>query len=279
MGKSSTKSLNVTQRRLRNNGHKPIEIFGVLIPRNVKHAYDLDKENDNSFWKDAMEKEINSLLKMNVFQFHPSNYLVKGGRMTICTSTYDFTVKHDLRRKARLVNGGHVTDASMYDSYAATIHTENIRLLLHIVASNNLNILTGDITTAYINAYTEEKIYSSAGPEFGAKEGYRVIVKKALYGLKTSAHNWFHHFATTLREMDFKQSKLDGAIWYCHREDKSGYDYIGHHVDDFIIIADDPDPYMKYIKTKYEVSGDDIPEFYLGINCDVTRIEIIGLFC
>jgi hypothetical protein len=44
-------------------------------------------------------------------------------------------------------------------------------------------------------------------------------------------------------------------IWEA-RDDDSGYDYIGYCVGNFIIIADDPDPYTKYIRYKYEVSGD-----------------------
>jgi hypothetical protein len=43
----------------------------------------------------------------------------------------------------------------------------------------------GDVGNAYINAYTEEKVYAIAGPELSNKEGCVVIIKKALYGLKT----------------------------------------------------------------------------------------------
>jgi hypothetical protein len=72
--KSINQQIETTQRRIRKTDHKPVEIFGVIIPKNVKHAYELDKENGNTLWKDAMQKEIKSLLKMNIFQFHPLNY-------------------------------------------------------------------------------------------------------------------------------------------------------------------------------------------------------------
>lgn len=192
-------SIDLTQRRFKSTSLGPKEMFGVTIPKNVLHAYKLDKQNGNTLWGDAIQKEINALLKMKVFQFQPSSYcLSKQEGWQYAPLRMIFAVKHDLRRKACLVVGGHVTNASMYDRYAATVHTENIRLMFYLLVTNNVNVLTGDVGTAYINAFTEEKVYSSAGPEFGNKNGYKVIMRKALYGLKTSAHAWFHHFAKTL---------------------------------------------------------------------------------
>jgi hypothetical protein len=252
----------------------PIEMFGVKIPKNVTQAYEFDKENGNTLWTDAISKEINSLLNMSTFEFYsPGYHFSKSEGWQFAPLRMIFAVKHDLRCKARMVAGGHVTDASMYDRYAATVHTENIRLLFYLLVHNNLDVLAGDVGTAYLNAITEEKIFSTAGPEFGDKQGQKIVLKRALYGLKTSAHAWFHHFAGTLREMGFRQSKLDGAVWFKLCNTGDGYDTIAHHVDDFLIAARNPTQYMNYIKTKYVVTGDEIPEFYLGINCDVTSEE------
>ena len=59
--------------------------------------------------------------------------------------------------------GGHVTDASNYDKYAATIRTENIRIQLFLAARDKSEGLGGDIGTAYFNVYTDEKIWSVLG--------------------------------------------------------------------------------------------------------------------
>jgi hypothetical protein len=118
------------------------------------------------------------------------------------------------------VIGGHATNASMFDTYAATVYTENIRLLFYLIVYNNIDILTEDFGTAYVNASTEEKTYSSAGEKFDNKKEYKVVLKKALYGLKTSVHAWLHHFSGTLRNMGFKQYKLDCGILYRLRDNK-----------------------------------------------------------
>ena len=51
-------------------------------------------------------------------------------------------------------------------------------------ALNGLDILACDIQNAYLTAISREKIWTVAGPEFGAEEGSNMLVKMALYGLK-----------------------------------------------------------------------------------------------
>ena len=224
-------------------------MFGIKIPRTVEEALRFDKENGNTLWADAIAKEITSLLKYNVFEFHnEKHHFPKSEGWQYAPLRMIFNVKHDLRRKARLVIGGHVTDAEMYDCYAATIKTENIRLLFYLMVSQGLSVISGDVGTAYLNSITEEKIYTRAGPEFGDKQGCILRVVKGLYGLKTSAHAWYQRLSASLRQMGFRLSRLDGAFWYRLRDDKSGYDYLAHHVDDFIIAAKDPNIYLQKLK-------------------------------
>ena len=79
-----------------------------------------------------------------------------------------FDVKsEDLRRKARMVAGGHVVDATMFESYASVVHTRSIRLLMTVAVNHNIPFVTGDIGNAFVQAKTKEKIYSIAGKEFG----------------------------------------------------------------------------------------------------------------
>jgi hypothetical protein len=52
-----------------------------------------------------------------------------------------------------------------------------------IAALNDLDILAADIGNAYLNAPTQEKVYSIAGREFGSCAGETVIIVQALYGL------------------------------------------------------------------------------------------------
>jgi hypothetical protein len=99
-------------------------------------------------------------------------------KKAILTSAYQFAplrcifdVKQDLRRKARLVIGGHVVDASDHESYSSNMKTINMRLLLLVGARNNLKMLTADISSTYLYADTQELVYTSCGPEFNFADG------------------------------------------------------------------------------------------------------------
>jgi len=117
--------------------------------------------------------------------------------------------QEDLRRKARLVSGGHVVDSSMYESYSSVVQTRTIRILETIAFNEDLKFVTVDIGNALVQADTNEKIFTIAGPEFGDKEECVVILKKALYGLSTSARQWSLTLGDTIREMGFVPTRAD----------------------------------------------------------------------
>ena len=77
-----------------------------------------------------------------------------------------FDIKVDLRRNARLVIGGHVVNSYRHKVYASTMNSVLSRILMTIEAANNLYFMTGDIGNAYLNANTQENIYTRAGTEF-----------------------------------------------------------------------------------------------------------------
>jgi hypothetical protein len=69
-----------------------------------------------------------------------------------------FTVKADLRRKARLVAGGHMINADGHSSYSSVVRMDSIRLLNVIAKAQGLDVLAGDVGNAYLNADTKEQV-------------------------------------------------------------------------------------------------------------------------
>ena len=253
---------------------EPNIMYGVEVPKNVEHAFWLDEVNKNNKWALAIKSEMDSLKAMNVFKIVEDDYttLSKSEGWQKARLRMIFTVKFDGRHKARLVIGGHTTDASQFDRYASTVRTENFRLLFVLLLKENLSILSGDIGTAYLNAYTEEKVWTTAGPEFGSKDkGKRVIIVKALYGLKTSAHAWQAELNDTLRSMGFLPSRSDSSVLYRLADDGSGYEYIAHHVDDFVVVSTEPEKWVARLEEKYKITGKQVPDFHLGQ--DVTPVD------
>lgn len=211
--------------------------FGILVPNDVHDADILDKENGNSMWGDSVKKEMGGIREHNTFHFLPPGSKPPEGYQEGPLKII-FSVKPDLRRKARMVLGGHKVDSSEYNCHSSMVQLSSIRLLNVIAKSQGLECLAGNIGNAYINAETKEKIYVRCGPEFGPElEGWIAILKKALYGLKSSGNRWHAHFAKTLYNMGFEPTRYDNNVWIRSRMDESGYDYICTYVDDFLIVV------------------------------------------
>ncbi len=82
-----------------------------------------------------------------------------------------------------------------------------------IAALNGLDILGADVQNANIDAKTDERVYTIAGPEFGSNEGRPAIIVQALYGSKSSGARWRDHFASILSQIGFTSSKMDHDVW------------------------------------------------------------------
>ena len=120
----------------------------------------------------------------------------------------------DLTRKARYVSGGHVTNPPSELTYSSVVMSDRMQITILLAAKIDLDPLAMDIGNAYLNAMAREKVYTTAGPEFGPeKQGRPVIIERALYGLKTSGAAWHAQLTETLRAMNFTPSLADPDVW------------------------------------------------------------------
>ena len=87
-----------------------------------------------------------------------------------------FDIKMDFTRKARLVAGGHMTDPPSDMTYSSAVSRESVHIAFLIAALNSLETQSADIGNAYLNASTNEKVYTTADPEFGADEAKTIII-------------------------------------------------------------------------------------------------------
>jgi Reverse transcriptase (RNA-dependent DNA polymerase) len=240
----------------------PIFQFGIQVPRNVKEAYELDNKNGNTNWKDAMTEEINSLLGFNTFEDKGEINFLDGYKNIIVH--FVFAVKHDLRHKARLVAGGHLTDSNIDNTYSGVVSLRSMRIALVAAELNHLDIMVGDISAAYLEAYTEEKVCFKAGPEFGPLYGHLLVIVRALYGLRTSGARWHDRFADVLRQMNFVQCKADPDVWL--KDCETHYEYVLVYVDDIMYIGKQGRELFNALSNVYgfQLKGVGPPSYHLG---------------
>ena len=240
-------------------------MFGVEIPRSPSHALSLDKKNGNTLWQDAMDKELKAIMSFGTFRVPE-----KGEDLTEYQQIpyhIVFAVKHDGRRKARLVAGGHKTGSPTEDLYSGVVGIGNVRLLFLLAAVNGLEVRAADISNAYLYSKTQEKCMILAGPEFGPElAGKLIIIFKSLYGLKSAAARFHEHLGVTLRKMGYRPSKGEPNLWM--KDCEEHYEYIATYVDDLMIASKDPDGVIKTVKETYDLKGVGPPEYYLGGNVE-----------
>ena len=147
--------------------------------------------------------------KAKVWRLKPPNYKVeKGYQFTPLTIIFDVKQEY-LRRKSRMVAGGHKVDSSMYESYSSMVQTRTIRLLETVALNEGLTFVTGDIENTFVQTTTKEKVYSVAGPESGDKQESIILIKKALHGLTKSVRQWSLALGDQIRAMGFEPTRAD----------------------------------------------------------------------
>jgi Reverse transcriptase (RNA-dependent DNA polymerase) len=241
------------------------EKFGILIPRNINDARELDRLNGDTGWVDAINKEIGTLLELECFTFLDPDYK-PGPEYQFAPLRMIFEVKQDGRKKARLTIGGHVVDSHGISTRSTVVKTISVRLIDLISHRDNLTLKHGDVGNAFITAPCMEKIYSRATPEFGERSESIVILNKALYGLRTSGRAFRNTFADFLRQLGFVPTRYDRDVWMRLRDSMDGYDYICTHVDDFKVAARDPDMWIQQIASVFTLKTAEDPDYYLGLN-------------
>ena len=241
--------------------------YGIELPHSVEEALAIDRRTGTDFWRKAIEKEMKNV--GIAFEFPADGEVPSGYKHIPCHMVFD--IKSDLRRKARLVAGGHKTDPPKESTYSSVVSRDSVRIAFTIAALNGLDVLVGDVQNAYLNAPTKEKTYTTAGLEFGPdKVGQPALIVRALYGLKSSAARWRDHIAATLRDMGFKMCQADPDVWIrANTRPSDGfqyYEYVLVYIDDLLIVSHDPKTVMQDLQRRYTIKPDSIkpPDEYLG---------------
>ena len=245
------------------------EKFGLELPKTVERALDIDKETGTTMWRDAIRKEM---LAVGVaFKVLPEGSPRPVAHQQIpCHIIFD--IKMDFTRKARLVAGGHVTAPPSSITYASVVSRESVRIAFLLAALNDVDILSGDIGNAYLNAPCREKVFTVCGPEFGSDQGKYAVIVRALYGLKSSGASWRAHLAATLKEqLGFTSCRADGDVWLRPAVKANGekiYEYLLVYTDDILILSEKTKQIMSSLQGVYRVKPESIkpPDTYLGSN-------------
>jgi hypothetical protein len=226
--------------------------FGVRLPKTVEEALAIDEETGTTFWTDAIMKEMSKVKVAFEFceDWTPDQVRQGLARRDFvgfqeigCHLVFD--VKMDLTRKARFVAGGHMTETPNSLTYSSVVSRDSVRIAFLVAALNDLDILSCDVSNAYLNAPCREKIWFVAGPEFGSRQGQVVKVVRALYGLKSSGAAW----RTFLQQL--QPTIADPDVYRRRSRKPSGMEYwelLLVYVNDILIISHEPNVHLEKLQ-------------------------------
>lgn len=251
--------------------------YGIEIPTSVEGAFELDRKNGDSLWRDAMNKEM--------FNVGVAFEILEEGqeappRWHKVTGHLVWDVKMDFTRKARWVLDGHKTPDPIGSTYAGVVSRESVRIALTYAALNKMKVCAADIRNAYLQAPSSQRDYIVCGPEFGIENvGKVALIHRALYGGKSAGRDFRNHLRSCMRHLGFVSCPADPDVWMRPASKSDGatcYEYILLYTDDALAISENPEQLLRegigrYFQLKEESIGP--PKIYLGGNMREVQLE------
>ena len=123
--------------------------YGMKIPTSITEAYDIDKENGNTLWRDAIKRKMENVSV--AFKL-----LEDGKKPSDIHKRVPFHMIHDIKmdftRKARLVAEGCRTPNSVTSTYVGVVSRESARIAFKYAALNGMEVWAADVQNAFLQA-------------------------------------------------------------------------------------------------------------------------------
>lgn len=251
---SETRQSSIALDRARRTGIRPPRRYGFeeMVAYALEVAEEVDtrepstnKEaiscSESVQWLAAMGDEMESLDKNQTWEL-----VKRPGERKIVTCKWVFkkkegiTLAEGVKYKARLVARGFTQKEGVdyNEIFSPVVRHTSIRVLLVIVAHQNLELEQLDVKTAFLHGELEEDIYMTQPDGFyiPGKEDYVCKLKKSLYGLKQSPRQWYKRFDSYMIQLGYNRSPYDCCV-YLNKADDGSMIYLILYVEDRLIAA------------------------------------------
>ena len=248
--------------------------YGFEVPNSVEEAYEIDRRNNNTRWRDAVAKEMKNV-RIAFKMLEDTDHIPPAHEFVPCHLLFD--VKIDGTAKARLVAAGCRTADPQGSTWAGVVSRETVRLGLTYAALNNLKIMTSDIQNAYLTAPTSQKLWTTCGREFGNDYKKRAVVTRALYGNKAAGADFRNHLRECMDLMGYVSCLADPDLWIRKAVKDCGeeyYEYILLYVDDAMAIGERPRDQLEELDKYFKMKPGSItePKMYLGAKLSLEQL-------
>ena len=165
-----------------------------------------------------------------------------------------------------MVADGHLTETPLDSVYSGVVSLRSLRIVLFLAELNDLELYGADVSNAYLEAETKEKVYIIGSEGFGELEGHTLVIYKALYGLKSSGKRWHERLSDVLRSIGFTPSKADSDVWMRKKNDH--YEYIAVYVDNLAIASRDSQALITILQEQCKLQLKGVGPLTYHLGCD-----------
>ncbi|KAL5835739.1 hypothetical protein ACOSQ4_015236 [Xanthoceras sorbifolium] len=226
---------------------KPIQRYSpslhylLLTDSGEPECYDEAMQVEDSVkWESAMRDEMDSLMSNQTWELAE----LPPGKKAL-HNKWVFRIKEEhngnKRYKARMVvKGFQQKEGIDYNEiFSPVVKLTTIRLVLKIVAAENLHLEQLDVKTAFLHGDLEEEIYMRQPEGFkeAGKENLVCRLKKSLYGLKQAPRQWYKKFDSFMSNSGFTRCQANHRC-YIKRFDNS-FIILLLYVDDMLVAGSD----------------------------------------
>lgn len=188
-------------------------------------------------WMDACRQELDSLHARHVYDLVDPP---QGRR--IIRNRWVFDKKTDGRMKARLVAKGfsQVEGIDYNDIFSPVVRYETVRLMVSLAALKQWHMRSVDVKTAFLYGKLDEELYMEQPEGFIRKGQERKVMrlKRAIYGLKQAALQWWRALDKSMAAMGFRRTTSDSGIFVLNAPNRPRVIVIVY-VDDAIFMGAD----------------------------------------
>jgi hypothetical protein len=198
-------------------------------------------------WGEPARDEFNIIVQENsaIVCIDPdlaAQHIRDGAEVLYMHPVYEEKLKEGkVVRKVRLVINGR-NHKKHGDTYAPTPSREEFLILLHIIATLDFDYWHLDEKRAFLSAEKTDK-YVTLARIVGDPNFYQVL--KALYGLKTSSHDYQQKVIARLAQLGFTRLHICSSIFYKYEQGKLCIVFA--YVDDFIFTGNNNATTLSYI--------------------------------
>ena len=246
------------------------------MPKNIKESEALDRANGNTFWRDAINKEMKEL-GVAVDILESGEIAPKGHQQTSIHLMFD--VKMDFTRKVRWVLNGHTNKAPEASACAGLVSRESTRIAFIYAALNSVDVWSCDMKNAYLQSPTSKNHYVVCEPKWSLEnQGKIAITFRARNGGKYTGRDFRNYLRHCREHLGFEAFLADPDVWMRPAIRANGKDYFEHvmlHADYSVVESENTQNIIRrQIGKCFHIRPNSISPLYAHL-CGGTRKSLL----